>query len=433
MKLRSYFLAAVVALTVYTTSIQQARAVLPVLVWAVARQAAVFTAESVAIGVIARGFSANDPYVRTTATIGRSRLAQNLATSLRGPRWAGLAALTAALAGLGWYYDEDIGLHTIVETLPPGYCPSSPSVNSADSCVLANFGQFFDKGAWTTPHQVECGNMPNACENGWIVKQTEYCISGIDMCSSGAAIFRFSGTSDYIKVPVPAADIDTKGLPQLAASPNTLGDMFAGADPDMLNKLLDGATIPYNATNPTPEMAQLKADYRNGLLQAVDPAAAHYVTPEQLKQIQDLVAAEDAANTDEGTIEALNEKMKQPITQAQYEETNKKYSDGIDAVTASLSSSGESDYSDMDDHFNKLDGIITDLPNTSLPAPADISVPQYVDCQQIKLSDGNGHELVFPSPSQCAKIETFKQGFGYFLAVSVVFLLGMQLLTRPHG
>lgn len=426
MKKISLFL--VLFLVINTT----ANAVLPVIVWAVARQAAVYTAQSVAIGVIAKGFSANDPYVRTTATISRSRLAQNMATSLRGSPWAGLAALTAALAGLGWSYDEDIGLYTIIKTLPPGYCPASPSVNSADRCVLANFGQFFDKGAWTTPYQVECGNMPNACENGWIVKQTEYCISGIQMCSSGAAIFRFSGTSEDIKVPVPAADIEAKGLPQLAASPNTLGDMFAGANPDMLNKLLDGATIPYNATNPTPEMAQLKADYRNGLLQSVDPNAPHYVTPEQMKQVQDLVAAENAANTDDGTIEALNEKMKQPITQVQYEETNKKYSDAVDAVTNTLPNN-DADVESIDDSFNKLDGIITDIPNTTLPSPAHIQLPQYTECMTLNLTDGKGRELVFPSSSQCEKINQMKSLIGYFLAGLVAMGLIWQLLTRPHG
>jgi len=131
--------------------------------------------------------------------------------------------------------------------------------------------------------------------------------------------------------------------------------------------------------------------------------------------------------------DALNADIKQPLTQTQYEETNKKYSDAVADVTAALGSQSESDVSEIEDHFNELDGIITDLPNTSLPAPAHVTVPQYVDCQQIHLSDGNGHELDFPSPAQCAKIETFKQGFGYFLAISVVFLLSMQLLTRPHG
>jgi len=418
-----------------------ANALLPVVVWSVARQAAVYTTQSVAIGVIARGFSANDPYVRTTATISRARLAQNMATSLRGARWSGLAALLAALAGLGWEYDEDIGLHTVKTDFPQnGYCPGKPTFMSFDACLSANGisldNPFFEHAGVTKPIEVSCASATPLCSLSPYVNQISFCFTGVttaNTCNSGGSEpYFYASNSTFTRTPVPASEIEAKGLPQLAASPNTLGDMFAGANPDMLNKLLDGATIPYNATDPTPEMAQLKADYRNGLLQSVDPNAAHYVTPEQLKQIQDLVAAEDAANTDEGTIEALNKKMKQPITQAQYEETNKKYSDAVDSVTNTLPNN-DADIESIDDSFNKLDGIITDIPNTTLPSPAHIQLPHYTECMTLNLTDGKGRELVFPSSSQCDKINQMKSLIGYFLAGLVAMGLIWQLLTRPHG
>lgn len=78
--------------------VSSSQAVLPVLVYAVARQAVVMTAESVAIGVIAKGFAANYPYVRTTATLPRSQFARGL-SQLRG-RWLGLGTLLAAVATL---------------------------------------------------------------------------------------------------------------------------------------------------------------------------------------------------------------------------------------------------------------------------------------------------------------------------------------------
>ena len=431
---RSLFLAAVVALSVFVTSIQQAHAVLPVLVYAVARQAVYMTAEAVTIGVIAKGFAANDPYVRTTATLPRSTLARNI-SKLRGPRWAGLLALLATVAGLGWEYDEDVGLYTTERTVPnDGVCESDRSQVGPDACLHA--------GMRLNPYAKSV--YPLYVQQTYVspfVFTLEWCLDPVPLVSASCnaagtgyvARYKYTQLEDTIsKQHVTEKDINEKLLPAIVASPNTIGDMFAGATEQQLVTLLDGATIPYNPTNPTPEMEQLKADYRNGLLQAVDPAAPHYVTPDLLKQIQDLVGAEDAAQTDDGTVDALNKKMKQPITQAQYEESNKKFSDAVESLTSTLPNN-DSDIQTIDDSFNKLDGIITDLPNTSLPAPADISVPQYVDCQQIHLTDGNGHDLDFPSPSQCAKIETFKQGFGYFLAVSVVFLLGMQLLTRPHG
>lgn len=422
--LRNCIFSAVLAFTVLAASIQQSQAVLPVLVYAVARQAVVMTAESITIGVISKGFAANDPYVRTTATLPRSSFARGL-SQLRG-RWLGLGTLLAAVASLGWMYEDDIGFYIPKGAPFKGYCNSHPSVIDYDACVLASFGAALAYEVSPLQTDYYGGKFVYLCPNG--------VASGGRSCNGGfGTVFVVTGLGETVKLPVTEAQFNDQALPLIAASPNTLGDMLAGLSQSQLADLLDGATIPYNPTNPSPEVEQLKTDYRNGLLQTVDPSAPHYVTLEQLKQIQDLVAAEDAANTDDGKVEALNKEIKQPITQAQYEETNKKYADSIDAVTAALGASGESDYSDMDDHFKQLDGIITDLPNTSLPAPADISVPQYVDCQQLTLSDGNGHELVFPSPAQCAKIETFKQGFGYFLAVSVVFLLGMQLLTRPHG
>ncbi len=433
MKKISLFL--VLFLVINTT----ANAFLPVIVWAVARQAAVYTAESVAIGVIAKGFAANDPYVRTTATIGRARLAQNMATSLRGPRWVGLVALMAAFAGLGWAYDEDIGLFREEQSLPhEALCAVNAQMIPPDQCVLAAFGKGSKIGVWTQPKVVACGNFPGACAAAQTVYQQYYCYNGFSPAGSGSCVgspstvIRYVDAGEVLKIQIPASEIEAKGLPQLAASPNTLGDMFAGANPDMLNKLLDGATVPYNATNPTPEMAQLKSDYRNGLLQSLDPNAAHYVTPEQLKQVQDLVAAEDAANTDDGTIDALNEKMKQPLTQAQYEETNKKYSDAVDAVTNTLPNN-DADSESIDDSFNKLDGIITDIPNTSLPSPAHIQLPHYTECMTLNLTDGKGRELVFPSSSQCEKINQMKTLIGYFLAGLVAMGLIWQLLTRPHG
>jgi hypothetical protein len=416
-----------------------ANAFLPVIVWAVARQAAVYTAESVAIGVIAKGFAANDPYVRTTATIGRARLAQNMATSLRGARWAGLAALLAALAGLGWSYDEEIGLFREEQSLPhDALCAVNAQMISPDQCIVVAFGKGSKLGVWTSPKVVACGNFPGACAANQTVHQQIYCYNGFSPVGSGSCvgnpstIIRYVESAEVLKIPIPASEIEAKGLPQLAASPNTFGDMFAGANPDMLNKLLDGATVPYNSTNPTPEMAQLKSDYRNGLLQSVDLNAAHYVTPEQMKQVQDLVAAEDAANTDDGTVDALNEQMKQPITQAQYEETNKKYSDAVDAVTNALPNN-DADSESIDDSFNKLDGIITDIPNTSLPSPAHIQLPHYTECMTLNLTDGKGRELVFPSSSQCEKINQMKTLIGYFLAGLVAMGLIWQLLTRPHG
>jgi len=232
--------------------------------------------------------------------------------------------------------------------------------------------------------------------------------------------------------PVSDADIMSSIIAEMAADPARAATAFT--DPATGKGYADlFEPVPYIPGLSAADEALVNC-YISGQLQMVNSQTACYVaTQAEYDRIKQQTEALAAGKTPEATAEALNNDLKQPITQTQYEESNKKYSDAVADVTAYVSAQNESDYSDIDDHFSDLDGIITDLPNTSLPSPADISVPQYVDCQQLHLSDGNGHDLDFPNAAQCAKIETFKQGFGYFLALSVVFLLGMQLLTRPHG
>jgi len=172
-KIRTCLLSAVLAFTVLAASIQQSHALLPVLVWSVARQVAVVTAETVAFDVVAKGLASSDPYVRTTATLPRSQFARNV-SKLRGPRWVGVLALLATVAGLGWDYDDEVGLYTPVRSVPPnGYCPGQ-GIMSAEACLDALLPlSGASAGYPLEPYPVDCGTMPNACPN--VVMQIDYC------------------------------------------------------------------------------------------------------------------------------------------------------------------------------------------------------------------------------------------------------------------
>lgn len=442
---RSFVLSAVIAFSVIAASIQPARAVLPVWVGAIAYDTLVATASSVSIGVLARGFAANDPYVKTVATIPRATLASNMSRYLRGPRWAGLAALLAAFAALGWDYDEDIGLYTVQTDWPKsGFCHSFGSMISLDACgelsFQKNWGGCYVNGVFSysrcmvapSSTHFNVTSLGEGLTAGSCVGVSSPCrVYRIDTSGVFGSYYYTNESTTNTKLPVPASEIEAKGLPQLAASPNSLGYMFAGANPEMINKLLDGATIPYEATKPSPQLAELMSQYREGLLQSSDPNKPYYVDPDMMAKIQALVAKEDALNTDDGKLDALNKSIEQPITQAQYEASNQKYADAVNSVTDSVSS--KNDFSDIDDHFKKLDDFVTDIPNTSLPSAASVTFPQYSSCRQLSLTDGKGHELVFPNESQCAKLEDVKQGFGYFLYLLCAFGLVLQLLIRPTG
>lgn len=334
-----------------------AQALLPVIIYSVARQAAVMTAESVAVDVIARGFAANHPYVRTTATMGRKTFAARLA-ALRGSRWAGAGKLALALGvalGFEVLYEPEKGFYQNIPYNPDvrGRCLSGWSFDGTLQACLNAFA-----------------------ENG-VVGVARVEVSGNDTLyyfrySSGDDPLRFivyGSHPEPVLLPLTSEQIDS-ALPALFAnSSSTWGDYLDGMSQSDLAKLFDGATIPYNPTSPNPQLEKWKNDYRQGLLQSTDPEAPNYVTPEQLQQVKDLVAAEDLAKTDDGTIAALNEQIKQPITQAQYDESNLKTET---AQAASLSSS----LAPALDPFNQLkidSDFVLDKINNPAEPPASLS------------------------------------------------------------
>lgn len=431
-----------------------AYALAPIIYW-VAQTAATVAAETVVVEGVSRGLAAADPYTKTRVRVPTKNipLAFRKKGGFLNPYWMAFAAVT----GLYFEGDEikqslssDEYLYLFCGTVtfgPPddsviakcayssagkerfGHIDSFSPVDMGRPVVAINFGSQFGtvmSRSVTVNYYAETtwsDSFNKFVPDKWHDRSKTTPMIGYvsaDPLPAGATV---TAPTDDELASLAAAYLAADNRPA-AAFMDTAGkpipELFEGAEYDPL-------------PNVNADTAALLADYRAGVLQTTNTDAAHYVSPEKYEELKKLAGELDYDATPEGELDALNEKIKQPLTQAQYEETNKKYAEGIDAVTAALNASTDSEYSDMDQHFEDLDGIITDLPNTSLPAPAHMTVPQYVDCKQIHLSDGNGHELDFPSESQCAKIETFKQGFGYFLAISVVFLLSMQLLTRPHG
>ena len=393
-------------------------------------------ANEIRVSTVVKGAAANQPYAARVVPIRQSRFASwfkpNLGTLIKSNLW--WMGFVATIESAGWAIDELKGQVVQVNRVgTPGYYywlgtggnSSVVGVTKDETCAAA---MAFDSG-----NSYYLKNGETQC---FYLVGTAGVTQGFQQspCSQprGDSSSLATCTGIYPTSPVPDADLQNAINAQLAADPAHAATAFT--DPATgrgYDELFD--PVPYIPGLSAADEALVNC-FVSGQLQMVNSQTACYVaTQAEYDRVKQQAEALAAGRTPEASADALNADMKQPITQTQYEESNKKYSDAVADVTAALGSQAESDVSEIEDHFNELDGIITDLPNTSLPAPAHMTVPQYVDCKQIHLSDGNGHDLEFPSPSQCAKIETFKQGFGYFLAISVVFLLSMQLLTRPHG
>lgn len=446
--LRSSLLSAVAALSVFAVSIPPASALVSTYtsngeVYKVVEYVS-GDAENVRVSTVLKGPGPRDTYAARTVPIKSSKVSSffkpKLGTLIRANAW--WFAFMAVVESAGWAIDELKGqVVTVNRSAAAGYYwapqyAGSEFYASTPQGAVALFMDQYKNNPRAKLISVTVGATSGQfvflypsqyyAETAWKLVR--------EPCSGAPSAHVPTCRADYVPETQPVSDAEFYDAvaAQMAADPAYAAQAFT-----------DPATgKPYaDLFDPVPYIPGLSAAdealvncYISGQLQMVNSQTACYVaTQAEYDRVKQQAESLAAGRTPEAEADALNQDIKQPLTQAQFEESNKKFSDAVADVTASVSAQNESDYSDIDENFNKLDGIITDLPNASLPAPAHISVPQYVDCQQLTLSDGNGHELVFPSPAQCAKIETFKQGFGYFLAISVVFLLGMQLLTRPHG
>lgn len=439
--LRSSLLSAVAALSVFAATTQPAAAAVASTytvngnVYRVVEFAGADSNE-IRLSTVVKGPAANQPYAARVVPIKQSRFASwfkpRLGSLFKANLW--WMGFAAVIESAGWAIDElqgqvvkpsRIGTHGYYYWLSVGGGVYAVGSTKADTCKAA---QDADGGTdWYLKNgETQCFYLkgPAGVTQGfqqWPCEQPIGNAASLPTC-----------TGIYPTTPVSDADLQNAINVQLAADPAHAATAFT--DPATGKGYADlFDPVPYIPGLSAADEALVNC-FIGGQLQMVNSQTACYVaTQAEYDRVKQQAEALAARRTPEGEADALNETMKQPITQTQYEESNKRFSDAVADVTASVSAQNDSNYSDIDENFNKLDGIITDLPNASLPAPAHISVPQYVDCQQLHLSDGNGHELDFPNASQCAKIETFKQGFGYFLAISVVFFLCMQLLTRPHG
>ena len=118
------------------------------------------------------------------------------------------------------------------------------------------------------------------------------------------------------------------------------------------------------------------------------------------------------------------------MTQQEFEESDKAFGDAVDAVGAGAPP--DNSISGAESANDSLDNIVSNIDSVDLPGLANIDTPSYSQCKTITFEYQNS-TFVFPTSSQCEKIEQIKLAFGYFLAGLVLVSLVWQLLTRPQG
>lgn len=317
-------------------------ALLPAVVW-IGRGLATATVETIIVEGVTRGFAANDPYTKSRIKIPT----KNIPAAFRkkggflNPYWMAFAIAT----GLAFNEDGEIEqtltseeyLYLTCNTVtfgPPSDdviapCAYSSStsrfleineiVPAGDSSVAVNYGSQFGvlqaKQVYIKYFSETTWNPNFFNDDGVWRKDTgrRQVLGYVSMQPMSAGTSSQPMTDDQIAA-LAAAYISSDNRPDAAfmdTAGNPIPELFENAQIEPLPNL--------NA-----DMLQKLADYRAGLLQTTNPDAEHYVTPEVFEQLKKLAAEQDYAQTDEGKLDALNEKIKQPLTQAQYEESNLK-------------------------------------------------------------------------------------------------------------
>ncbi|MFM5370450.1 hypothetical protein ACET9U_11880 [Aeromonas veronii] len=121
-----------------------------------------------------------------------------------------------------------------------------------------------------------------------------------------------------------------------------------------------------------------------GQLQTTNPNAANYVTPEKLQQLQQLLSQLQQGITPEGGVGSANDKLKEPLTQAQLEETMRKEKEAEAKADQEAATKAQEALKPAESALEKLaedktwlEQQITDAPLQSPPSQG-INLPKWV-------------------------------------------------------
>ncbi|HHQ4672794.1 TPA: hypothetical protein ACSP2I_000067 [Aeromonas veronii] len=278
-----------------------------------------------------KGYAANAPYAIKTVDVPKTTFMSHVKSNMSGlvKKNAWYAAWFATMAAAGWAIDELTGQVTQTVFTRKGTCHKNyqmaytyASNVTIDDCLLAilaseNDGQpgRFTPFDMTTPVFYPATNNVVAT-----VKFRDKWTGDFQGFPYLVSVKSSSSTSEPVK--------DDALYDSLAAE--MLKDPKAAAQAFMVP---DAWPYPYPHIFPDPVKyipgvseadEQLLDALIKGQLQTTNPNAANYVTPEKLQQLQQILSQLQQGITPEGEVGTLNDKLKEPITQAQLEETLKK-------------------------------------------------------------------------------------------------------------
>ncbi|WP_290437855.1 hypothetical protein [Aeromonas caviae] len=338
-----------------------------------------------------KGYAANAPYAIKTVNVPKATFMSHVKSNMSGlvKKNAWYAAWFATMAAAGWAIDELTGQVTQTVFTRKGTCHKNyqmaytyASNVTIDDCLLAilaseNDGQpgRFTPFDMTTPVFYPATNNVVAT-----VKFRDKWTGDFQGFPYLVSVKSSSSTSEPVK--------DDALYDSLAAE--MLKDPKAAAQAFMVP---DAWPYPYPHIFPDPvkyipgvseEDEALLDALIKGQLQTTNPNAANYVTPEKLQQLQTLLSQLQQGITPDAQVDTANDKLKDPLTQAQLEETLKKEKEAEAKADQEAATKAQEALKPVESALEKLaedktwiEQQITDAPLQAPPSQG-INLPKWV-------------------------------------------------------
>lgn len=396
--------------------------------------------DTVKVNVMGKGYAGNSPYFNKTVSIPKANFLSWVKGNLKNlikinPWWM---AFAAAMAAAGWAFDELMNQYTKpVSTLKRGYCHPSFVVGTTAKCLEL--------------HKASFGNVTDYKTSGtWFRNSYDYPSTEIYSISVSWKNSQGSQGSGKASLMVAPDSFETEAQPVTDTA--LLDSIFADflKNPTAAAQAMTApGNYPYDALFKNVDLKYIpgvsEADYPaldcyfRGALQTSNVGAACYATEAEYQRVKQIAEQLKAGATPGGTAADLNSKLKDPLTQAQLEETLKKQDEmakkEADEISKTDTKAIADAYKDskLKEEYDKLKERVTDpskMPQLPpLPAAEQIDLPTYRGCQTISMNMFNA-TLTFPNPDQCKKLEQVKTGLGYLMYVLTALGIIMELFRR---
>ncbi|WP_429194174.1 hypothetical protein [Aeromonas veronii] len=335
-----------------------------------------------------KGYAANAPYAIKHVDVPKASFMSHVKTNMKGlvKKNAWYAAWFGTMAAAGWAIDEltgqmtyrpqgaEVGYYYAPWSGHNEYLPAASSTPTQSCTIYATNNNLI--GSYSSSN-VQCNlKRQDGSPAGYVYIYRSKCNSATSSVSTCKGVLPVEPVPDPALYESLTAEMlkDPKAAAQAFMVPDAWPYPYPHIFPDPI-KYIPGVS--------EADEALLDALIK-GQLQTTNPNAANYVTPEKLQQLQQLLSQLQQGITPDGQVGIANDKLKDPITQAQLEETLKKEKEAEAKADQEAATKAQEALKPAESALEKLaedktwlEHQITDAPLQAPPSQG-INLPKWV-------------------------------------------------------